>query len=136
MPALLPSPGWLARCVGYALSAQETNTAVYQAYASSKAQEKASAECCYNLARGGAAMTRKRKNISGPSLLVTYRRRCILLERQVSRLLNGSTHVECEKEIARLTQRVIDCENRWEEAESECYELLKLVFGQALEKAS
>jgi len=66
---------------------------------------------------------RKRKNISGPSLLVTYRRRCILLERQNARLLNGSTHVECEKEIARLTQRVIDCENRWEEAEGEVLQL-------------
>src|SRR6266699_4427626 len=101
MPALLPSPGWLARCVGYALSAQETNTAVYQAYASSKAQEKASAECCYNLARGGAAMTRKRRNISGPSLLGTYRRRGIRLERRGSRLLNGSTQLEGEKGIGR-----------------------------------
>ncbi len=74
---------------------------------------------------------RKRKNmISGPSLLVTYRRRCILLERQNARLLVGSTHVECEREISRLQQRCIDLENRWEESESECYALRKLVGWQ------
>ena len=130
MPALLPSPGWLARCVGYALSAQETNTAVYQAYASSKAQEKASAECCYNLARGGAAMTRKRKNISGPSLLVTYRRRCILLERQNARLLSSDPIVAAEAEVARLERRCIDIEDLYEQAEGEVYDLRKALGWQ------
>jgi hypothetical protein len=76
-------------------------------------------------------MTRKRKPIAGPSLLVTYRRRCILLEQQNARLLNGSTHIECEKEIARLQQRCIDLEDRWSESESECYALRKLVGWRA-----
>jgi hypothetical protein len=71
-------------------------------------------------------MTRKRKQmISGPSLLVTYRRRCILLERQVARLLSSDPIRAAEAEVARLTQRVIDCEDRWLECETECYELRK-----------
>ncbi len=78
---------------------------------------------------------RKRKNmLSGPSLLVTYRRRCILLERQVARLLAASPYREQEKYIAMLEQRVIDIENLYEQAEGECYALRKLV-GWREEKA-
>jgi len=76
-------------------------------------------------------MTRKRKTtISGPPLLVTYRRRVIILERQVARLLAASPYREQEKYIAMLEQRVIDCENRWEEAEGEVYQLRKALAWQ------
>jgi len=57
--------------------------------------------------------------------LRVYRRRNILLERQVARLLAASPYAEQEKEIARLEQRCIDLEDRWEEAETECYRLRK-----------
>ncbi len=70
-------------------------------------------------------MRKRKTTISGPSLLVTYRRRVILLERQVARLLAASPYREQEKYIAMLEARVIDCEARWEEAESENYALRK-----------
>jgi hypothetical protein len=71
-------------------------------------------------------MTRKRRAISGPSLLVTYRRRIIVLERKLARLEMSDQARAQEQYIAALEQRVIDCENRWEEAETENYHLRKL----------
>ena len=59
--------------------------------------------------------------------IVMYRRRCLLLERQVSRLLAKSPIAEQERYIKELETRVLDCEDRWEEAEDECYELRKLI---------
>jgi len=71
---------------------------------------------------------RKRKNISGPSLLVTYRRRVILLERQVARLLSADPIRAAELEVARLERRCIDIEDLYEQSESECYMLRKALL--------
>lgn len=68
-------------------------------------------------------MRKRKTTLSGPSLLVTLRRRCILLERQNARLTAASPCKEHEREISRLQQRCIDLEDRWEEAESENYAL-------------
>ncbi|HYT27627.1 MAG TPA: hypothetical protein VEL72_01310 [Ktedonobacteraceae bacterium] len=62
--------------------------------------------------------------------LVMYRRRCILLERQVARLLSASPCTEHEREIARLEARVIQIEDRWEEAEGEVLQLRKALGWQ------
>ncbi len=70
---------------------------------------------------------KKRKPISGPSLLVTYRRRCILLERQVNRLLSGDPIRAAEAEVARLERRCIDIEDLYEACEGENYRLRKLL---------
>src|SRR6266700_7384652 len=58
------------------------------------------------------------------------RQRCLLLERQVSRLLSSDPIVAAEAEVARLERRVIDCEDRWSEAESENYALRKALGWQ------
>jgi len=74
---------------------------------------------------------RRRKNTLDPreGALEMYIRLCILLERQVSRLLSSDPIRAAEAEVARLERRVIDCENRWEEAESENYALRKALGG-------
>ncbi len=69
---------------------------------------------------------RKRAPDSRVDALVMYRRRCILLERQVARLLAASPCKEQEQEIARLEARVLDLTDRWSEAEDECYRLHKI----------
>jgi hypothetical protein len=63
---------------------------------------------------------------SGPSLLVTYRRRVIVLERKIARLETSDPVKACEQYIAALEQRVIDIENQWEQCETENYQLRKL----------
>jgi hypothetical protein len=87
-----------------------------------------------NTSGGGDAMrrSRTRKQTLDPqaAALVMYRRRCLLLERQVSRLLAASPFSEQKRYIKELEQRVLDVEDRWEEAETECYDLRKLVGRQ------
>jgi len=58
------------------------------------------------------------------------RQRCASLERVVARLTAASPCKEHEREIARLESRVIQIEDRWEEAESECYQLRKALGWQ------
>jgi len=76
---------------------------------------------------------RKRQRTLDPqqASLIMYRRRCLILERQVNRLLAASPFVEQERYIAALERRVLDVEDRWEEAEDECYQLRKLLGWQA-----
>jgi len=73
--------------------------------------------------------TRTRTQVLDPqqAALAMYRRRCLLLERQVNRLLAASPFAEQERYIRELEARVLDCEDRWEEAEEECYNLRKLL---------
>ncbi len=69
--------------------------------------------------------TRTRTLDPQAAALIMYRRRCLLLERQVARLLAASPFAEQERYIASLERRVLDVEDRWEEAETECYDLRK-----------
>ncbi len=62
--------------------------------------------------------------------LRTYRQRCASLERVVARLTAASPCKEHEKEIARLEARCFDLTARWSEAESDCYELRKMLAEQ------
>jgi len=63
--------------------------------------------------------------------LVMYRGRCLTLERQNARLLSSDPIRAAEDEIARLEARCFDLTARWSEAESECYELRKLLLSKA-----
>ncbi len=79
---------------------------------------------------------RRRKNTLDPreGALVMYRRRCILLERQVARLPSSDPIRAAEAEVARLERRCIDIEDLYEQSESENYALRK-ALGWREEKA-
>ena len=62
--------------------------------------------------------------------LRTYRQRCASLERKIARLEAKSPCTEHEREIARLESRVIQIEDRWEEAEGEVLQLRKALGWQ------
>jgi BMFP domain-containing protein YqiC len=74
--------------------------------------------------------SRKRDLDPRRSLLAQYRRRVILLERKIARLEASDPVKAQEQYIAALEARVIDVENRWEEAETECYELRQALLAQ------